>query len=264
MANDPYEALSVAREASAAEIRKAYHKLAKENHPDLRPGDSEAESRFLEAQTAYDIIGDKEKRARFDRGEIDAEGHERVEQPSYRHYAEAGGDHPYHSTDGYADMSGAFSDLFGNAQAGGRTVRMRGGDVRYVFDVDFLDAARGTKSRITMPDGKPLDLAIPAGLGDGQVLRLKGKGVPGLGGGPPGDALVTVQVPTHSLFRRQGRDIHIDLPIALHEAVLGAKVRVPTIDGPVFMNIPKGSNSDTRLRLKGKGIPGGKSGGRGD
>ena len=115
MANDPYEALSVAREASAAEIRKAYHKIAKENHPDLRPGDSEAESRFLEAQTAYDIIGDKEKRARFDRGEIDAESHERVEQPSYRHYAEAGGDHPYHSTDGYADMSGAFSDLFGNA-----------------------------------------------------------------------------------------------------------------------------------------------------
>ncbi|MBT5944378.1 MAG: DnaJ domain-containing protein [Rhodospirillaceae bacterium] len=264
MAKDPYEVLGVARDASADEIRKAYRKLAKENHPDLKPGDPDAQARFLEAQAANDIIGKKEKRARFDRGEIDAEGHERAEQPSYRHYAEAGTDHPYHSADGYADMGDAFSDLFRHAQAGGRTVRMRGGDVRYMFDVDFLDAAQGTKSRITMPDGKTLDLAIPAGLRDGQVLRLKGKGAPGLGGGPAGDALVTVHVRPHSLFHRHGNDIHFELPVALYEAVLGAKVRVPTIDGPVTMNIPKGSNTGGRLRLKGKGVPGGKSGGRGD
>lgn len=264
MAKDPYTVLGVGRDASADEIRKAYRKLAKENHPDLKPGDAAAEARFLKAQAAYDIIGDKDKRARFDRGEIDAEGHERAEQPSYRHYADAGADHPYHSADGFADMGDIFSDLFGHGQSGGRTIRMRGGDVRYSFDVDFLDAAKGTKTRITMPDGKGLDLSIPAGLRDGQVLRLKGKGAPGLGGGLNGDALVTVHVRPHGLFRRQGNDIHIDLPIALHEAVLGAKVRVPTIDGPVSMNIPKGSNAGARLRLKGKGIPGGKSGSRGD
>ncbi|MEP4378923.1 MAG: J domain-containing protein [Alphaproteobacteria bacterium] len=264
MAKDPYQALGVDRTASADEIRKAYRKLAKENHPDLKPGDSAAEARFLEAQAAYDIVGDKEKRAQFDSGEIDAEGHERAEQPSYRHYAEAGADHPYHSADGYADMGDMFSDLFGHAQSGGRTVRMRGGDVRYVYDVSFLDAVRGTKARITMPDGKSLDLTIPAGLRDAQVLRLKGKGAPGLGGGPTGDALVTVHVRPHSLFRRQGNDIHIELPVALHEAVLGARVRVPTIDGPVTMNIPKGSNTGARLRLKGKGVPSGKSGTRGD
>jgi DnaJ-class molecular chaperone len=263
VAKDPYTVLGVSRDASADEIRKAYRKLAKENHPDLKPGDQAAEKRFLAAQAANDIVGNKDKRARFDRGEIDAEGNERVEQASYRHYAEAGADHPYNSTDGYADMGGMFSDLFGRARSGGQTVRMRGGDVRYTFDVDFLDAAGGTKSRITMPDGKALDLAIPAGTRDGQVLRLKGKGAPGLGGGPSGDALVTVNVRPHSLFRRQGNDIHIDLPIALHEAVLGAKVRVPTIDGPVSMNIPKGSNTGARLRLKGKGVPAGKAG-RGD
>ena len=264
MAKDPYEVLGVGRDASADAIRKAYRRLAKENHPDLKPGDSSAEKRFLEAQTAYDIVGDKDKRARFDRGEIDAEGRERAEQPSYRHYADAGADHPYHSADGFADMGDIFADLFGGAQGGERTIRMRGGDARYTFDVDFLDAAKGTKTRITMPDGKALDLTIPAGLRDGQVLRLKGKGAPGLGGGPAGDALVTVHVRPHPLFRRQGDDIHLELPVALHEAVLGSKVRVPTIDGPVTMNIPKGSNTGTRLRLKGRGVAGGKAGARGD
>tara|TARA_R110002110_G_scaffold2756_1_gene13335 strand:+ start:82740 stop:83645 length:906 start_codon:yes stop_codon:yes gene_type:complete len=263
VAKDPYTVLGVSRDASEDEIRKAYRKLAKENHPDLKPGDQAAEKRFLDAQAANDIVGNKDKRARFDRGEIDADGHERVEQPSYRHYAEAGADHPYNSADGYADMGGMFSDLFGQRRSGGQKVRMRGGDVRYTFEVDFLDAARGTKSRITMPDAKALDLAIPAGMRDGQVLRLKGKGSPGLGGGPAGDALVTVHVKPHSLFRRQGNDIHIDLPVTLQEAVLGAKVRVPTIDGLVSMNIPKGSNTGARLRLKGKGVPAGKSG-RGD
>ncbi len=260
----------MARDAPADEIRKAYRKLAKENHPDLKPGDPKAEDRFKEAQAAYDIVGDAEKRARFDKGEIDADGHERPEQQFYRHYADAGADHPYHSADGYADfadLGDVFSDLFGHARqgpGGARTVRMRGGDVRYTFEVDFLDAAKGAKQRLTMPDGRDLDLTVPAGLRDGQVLRLKGKGQPGLGGGPPGDALITVHVRPHKLFRREGNDIHIDLPLGLHEAVLGGKVRVPTIDGPVTMTVKKGANTGDRLRLRGKGMPSGKAGARGD
>jgi len=271
MASDPYAVLGVPKSASADEIRKAYRKLAKKNHPDLNPGDSSAEERFKEAQAAYDIVGNAEKRARFDKGEIDADGQERPEQQFYRNYADAGADHPYHSSDGYADfadMGDAFADLFGHArggpQGGGRTIRMRGGDVRYTFDVDFMGAAKGAKRRITMPDGRGLDLTVPAGLRDGQVLRLKGKGMPGFGGGPAGDALITVHVRPHKLFRREGKDIHIELPVALHEAVLGAKVRVPTIDGSVAMTIPKASNNGDRLRLKGKGFATGKSGVRGD
>lgn len=268
MARNPYIVLGVARDASADEIRKAYRKLATENHPDLKPGDAAAEERFKEAQAAYDIVGDKDKRARFDAGEIDAEGHERAAQPSYRHYAEAGADHPYRSADGYAnfaDFGDVFADLFRReGQGAGGRVRMRGGDIHYSFEVDFLDAAKGGKRRITMPDGKTLDLSIPAGLRDGQVLRLRGKGAPGIGGGPAGDALVSVHIRPHALFRRVGNDIHIDLPAALHEAVLGAKVRVPTVDGPVEMRVPRNSNSGDRLRLKGRGVPGGKAGARGD
>lgn len=271
MANDPYQVLGVAKSASADDIRKAYRKLAKENHPDLNPGDPDAEERFKEAQAAYDIVGKADKRARFDKGEIDADGQERPEQQFYRHYADAGADHPYHSSEGYADfadMGDAFSDLFGHARGGAggsrHSVRMRGGDVRYTFEVPFMEAAKGAKRRITMPDRRDLDLTIPAGLRDGQVLRLKGKGMPGMGGGPAGDALITVHVGTHKTFRREGNDIHIELPVALHEAVLGAKVKVPTIDGTVTMTIPKASNTGDRLRLKGKGLAGGKSGARGD
>lgn len=273
MASDPYKVLGVAKTASADEIRKAYRALAKKNHPDLNPGDRDAEERFKEAQAAYDIVGDAEKRARFDKGEIDADGQERPEQQFYRHYADAGADHPYHSADGYADlgdMGDIFADLFGQARSGGprggaRThhVRMRGGDVRYTFEVDFMDAAKGATRRITMPDGRGLDLSVPAGLRDGQVLRLKGKGMPGMGGGPDGDALITVHVKPHRVFRRDGNDVHVELPVALHEAVLGAKILVPTIDGPVTMTIPRKSNSGARLRLKGKGFPA-KGGKRGD
>lgn len=168
------------------------------------------------------------------------------------------------------DMGDIFADLFGQARSGvprggARThhVRMRGGDVRYTFEVDFMDAAKGATRRITMPDGRGLDLSVPAGLRDGQVLRLKGKGMPGMGGGPDGDALITVHVKPHRVFRRDGNDVHVELPVALHEAVLGAKIRVPTIDGPVTMTIPRKSNSGARLRLKGKGFPA-KGGKRGD
>lgn len=271
MTSDPYTVLGVAKSASAGDIRKAYHKLAKQLHPDLNPGDRDAEERFKEAQAAYDIVGDTDKRARFDKGKIDADGQERPAQQSYRHYADAGADHPYHSADGYADFGDRgdiFSDLFGQARRGGaapgQKVRMRGSDVRYNFEVDFMDAARGVKRRITMPDGRELDLTVPAGLRDGQVLRLKTKGMPGIGGGPNGDALITVHVKTHKLFRREANDVHIELPIALHEAVLGGKVRVPTIDGPVTMTVPKHTNSGDRLRLKGKGFAAGKDSKRGD
>lgn len=269
MARDPYQILGVAKDASDADIRKAYRKLAKENHPDLHPGDKAAEERFKEVQSAYNIVGDKDRRAQFDRGEIDAEGNERAQQSYYyRDYADAGAGHPYHSTGGYsdfADIGDVFEDLFGHARAGqGRAARRRGGDVRYTFSVEFLDAAKGAKRRITMPDGKSLDLSIPAGVRDGQILRLKGKGTPGLGGGEAGDALVEVHVKPHKLFRREGDDVHIELPIALNEAVLGAKVRVPTIDGLVTMTIPANSNSGDRLRLRGKGIPAGNQGKRGD
>ena len=265
MTDDPYKVLGVARDAAADDIRKAYRKLAKENHPDLHPGDTAAEERFKAVAAAYDLLGDPSKRARFDRGEIDAGGQAKPEQQYYRHYADAGAGHPYNSTEGFADFADAgdlFADLFGHARGPGRAggaVRMRGGDARYSFTVDFLDAANGARQRINLPDGAALDLTIPAGVRDGQVLRLKGKGMAGIGGGPPGDALVEVQVRPHKLYRRDGDDIHIELPITLAEAVRGAKIDVPTIGGKVAMTVPKGANSGTRLRLKGKGVAAGKS-----
>lgn len=277
MADDPYKVLGVARDASADEIRKAYRKLAKENHPDLHPGDAAAEARFKAAAAAHDLLGDPEKRALFDSGKIDAGGQERPEQQYYRNYADGGAGHPYHSTEGFADFADAgdvFSDLFGHARAGsgggprggrgGGTIRMRGGDARYGFTVDFLEGVNGAKQRINLPDGSTLNLTIPAGVRDGQVLRLKGKGMPGMGGGPPGDALVEVNIRPHKLFRREGDDIHIDLPVTLSEAASGAKIDVPTTSGSVAMTIPKGSNSGSRLRLKGKGVATGKAGTRGD
>lgn len=275
MADDPYKVLGVAREASTDDIRKAYRKLAKEFHPDLHPGDRAAEERFKAVAAAHDLLGDPDKRARFDSGEIDAGGQERPEQKYYRHYADAGAGHPYHSNEGFADFADigdVFSDLFGHARGAGRaggdesrgTFRVRGGDARYSFAIDFLEAVNGAKRRISLPDGATLDLTIPAGVRDGQVLRLKGKGMAGIGGGPSGDALVEVHVRPHKLFRREGDDIHIELPITLAEAVRGAKIEVPTTSGPVTMTVPKRANGGTRLRLKGKGVATGKSGGHGD
>ncbi len=273
MADDPYKVLGVARSASADDIRKAYRKLAKQFHPDLHPGDAAAEERFKAISAAYDLLGDAEKRGRFDRGEIDASGQERPEQRYYRHYADAGAEHPYHSTEGFADFADVgdiFSDLFGHARRGpgagrhGAAFRMRGADTRYTLAVDFLDAVNGAKRRIGLPDGGALDLTVPAGVHDGQVLRLKGKGMAGVGGGPPGDALVEVEVRPHKLFKRDGDDIHVEVPITPAEAVRGAKIDVPTVGGSVTMTVPKGANSGTRLRLKGKGVMRGGSGQRGD
>lgn len=263
MSEDPYKVLGVARDASPDAIRKAYRKLAKELHPDLHPGDKTAEARFKEVSAAYHLLSDAEKRARFDRGEIDASGQEKApEHPFYRHYAEADPTGRYRSQAAYGDfedVSDIFSSLFGQrgragGGAGGGGFAARGGDLRFHLEVDFLEAANGATRRITLPEGGTLDLTIPAGAKDGTTLRLKGKGAPGVGGGPAGDALVELSVRPHPVFRREGDDIVVELPIGLDEAVLGAKVEVPTIAGRVKMTLRKGANSGDVLRLKGKGI----------
>lgn len=256
-----YKVLGVGADAGTDEIRKAYRTLAKKFHPDLNPGDKAAEETFKKIQAAHAILSDEEKRRQYDAGAIDAQGNER-QHGYYHEYAEGDGAHPYQSDAGYADFSDAFSDLFGARARGGQgsggrgNIRMRGGDVRYTLDISFQEAVLGAKKRVTMPDGKSLDIAIPPGQRDGQLLRLRGKGMPGLGGGAAGDALVEVHVASHRSFRREGNDIHSELPIGLHEAVLGAKVQVPTVGGSVTMTIPKGSNSGDALRLRGKGVPG--------
>lgn len=260
MASDPYETLGVKKTASQDEIRKAYRKLAKKLHPDLNPGDRKAEDEFKSVTAAYDLLGDEDKRARFDRGEIDASGNERPQQRYYRDFQGAdagasayGGGRAYED---FADMTDLFGDIFGsraNARASGG-LRMRGADARYALAVDFLEAVNGATRRITLPDGTALDVSIPPGTEDGQVLRLRGKGGEGLGGGAAGDALIAVEVRPHPFFTRKGDDIEVELPITLAEAVLGARLDVPTPTGPVRMSVPKGSNTGTRLRLKGKGV----------
>ena len=256
MAEELYEVLGVKKDASQTDIRNAYLPLAKKHHPDLNPGDKTSEETFRKVQAAYDILSDKKKRRQYDAGEIDAEGKE-TPRHFYREYAAAGGDQPYSSSAGFDDLGDIFSDLFRTQRHGGENVHVRaqGGDVRYRMEVSFLEAVNGAKKRVTMPDGKTLDITIPPGHRDGQMLRLRGKGMPGLGGGRAGDAYVEVHVKPHRTFRRRGRDILVDLPVALDEAVLGAKVSVPTAGGSVTMTIPPGSNTGDTLRLKGKGVP---------
>ena len=256
MAEELYEVLGVKKDASHEDIRTAYRSLAKKHHPDLNPGDKTSEETFRKVQAAYDILSDKKKRRQYDAGEIDAEGKE-TPRHFYREYAAAGGDQPYSSSAGFDDLGDIFSDLFRTQRHGGENVHVRaqGGDVRYRMEVSFLEAVNGAKKRVTMPDGKTLDITIPPGHRDGQMLRLRGKGMPGLGGGRAGDAYVEVHVKPHRTFRRRGRDILVDLPVALDEAVLGAKVSVPTAGGSVTMTIPPGSNTGDTLRLKGKGVP---------
>jgi DnaJ-class molecular chaperone len=245
----------VNKNSSQAEIQKSYRQLAKKLHPDLNPGNKEAEERFKEVAAAYDLLGDAEKRARFDRGEIDATGAERPQQNFYRDFADHPGS-PYTNDSGFADIAGdedILSQIFG--QGGRANLRMRGSDAHYRLALEFLDAINGGKQQITLPDGATLDVNIPAGTRDGQVLRLRGKGRPGIGGGPPGDAMVEIEVHPHRIFTRKGDDIHVNLPISLGEAVLGGKVKVPTPTGPVTMTVPKWSNTGAVLRLKGKGVP---------
>ena len=266
---DPYKVLGVARDASQDDIRKAYRAAAKETHPDLNPGKPEAEQRFKEINAAYDIVGDAEKRKRFDAGEIDETGAERQpERHFYREYAEADPDTRYSRRnasrgDGQGDFDyDIFADLFRGRGEGGR-FRMPPQDVRYALEVDFLDAVKGARRVIAMPDGKTLDIAIPAGISDGKVLRLKGQGLPG-SDGKTGDAYVEISIKPHPTFKREGQDILSTLPVTLGEALNGARVRVDTVDGPVDLTVPKGVKDGAQLRLRGKGVPRGKDEGRGD
>lgn len=257
--DDLYAVLGVTKSADAGELRAAYRKLAKQSHPDLHPGDSAAEDRFKSISAAYDILGDEEKRGRYDRGEIDATGAEAHPGGFYKQHADAGGPRQYTSSAGhedFADMNDVFADLFsrGGGPQQGRSFSRRGGNVQYALTVEFMDAAKGTKKRITLPNGESLDVSIPEGMADGQTLRLKGKGQPGLGDGPTGDALVTISIKPHRVFKRQDSDILINLPISLPEAVLGERVEVPTLSGAVTMTVPKGASSGAVLRLKGKGL----------
>ena len=267
---NPYQTLGVAPDASQDDIRKAYRKAAKESHPDLNPGKPEAEARFKEINAAYDIIGDADKRKRYDAGEIDEAGHERQpERHFYREYAEAEPNRRYSrrstSSSGQRYSANdfdydAFSDLF-RGRGDDTNFRMPPQDVRYRLEIDFLDAVNGTHKVVAMPDGKTLDITIPSGISEGQVLRLKGQGMPG-SDGKPGDAYVELSVRPHPGFRRDGNDILTTLPVSLGEALNGASIRIDTVDGPVDVKVPKGAKNGAKLRLRGKGVR--SAGGRGD
>jgi len=258
--DDPYKVLGVERTASAEDIRTAYRRLAKQWHPDTNPDKPEAEARFKAISAAYALLSDPEQRARYDRGEIDASGAERRATGGYREWAEAPQGARYRSAPGGFE-SGIFEDdieeFLARAFGGADFRRARGADLRLALRVPFLDAARGAVRQASLPDGRRLEVAIPPGAEDGMVLRLPGQGQAGRDGTPAGDAYVVLEVEPHPLFRREGDDILLDLPVTLKEAVLGAKVEVPTIEGPVTLTIPPHSTEGTRLRLRGRGIRGG-------
>ncbi|MDF2231821.1 J domain-containing protein [Albimonas sp. CAU 1670] len=274
---DPYQVLGVAKTATEKEIRAAWRKLAKATHPDLNPGDAEAEARFKRIGAAWDILGDPQTRARFDRGEIDGAGAETPREEYWRHHAGGPGGERYDASGGYddfADMSEVFAEMFRRRgqQAGGQGPhggpyggphgegrarsgpRMRGGDLRLALEVEFLDAVYGATRRLRLPDGQAFEVTIPAGVREGEVVHLPGQGLPGFNGGPNGDALVEVSIRPHPVFSRDGDDILLELPITLDEAVLGAKVEVPTVTGKVTMTLPAGTSSGKTLRLRGKGV----------
>jgi DnaJ-class molecular chaperone len=271
---DPYRTLNVPRSADQAAIKQAYRKLAKMLHPDRNPGSARAEQRFKEVSQAYDLLSDPVKRAKFDRGEIDAEG-----RPlrTYGGFEFAGDQSAAEGIFGKMfggafgrGFGGTFGEGFGSgrsqfrfddlyreaARAGNARARQarRGADRRYRVEVDFVTAAQGGKQRLYLDDGRAVEVTIPAGAEHGSALRLKGQGQSGSSGGASGDALVEIAIRPHSVFTRQGHDVHVELPISVPEAVLGASVPVPTVDGPVRISVPAGSNSGRTLRLRGRGI----------
>lgn len=276
---DPYATLGVARGATEADIKKAYRKLAKELHPDRNKDNKAASDRFTKVTQAYDLLTDKDKRARFDRGEIDGDGNPTSPFGFGTGGGGAGGFRPGPGGRGGFDMGpegqgGDFSDIFeglfggraggaggGFASGFGRRAQPKGGNVAYRLKVPFEDAATLSPQRIMLADGKTIDLKLPAGVDTGTQMRLSGKGDPGPGGA--GDAIVTVEVQPHRFYTRDGDDVRIDLPINLAEAVLGGKVRVPTVEGAVMLSVPKGATSGKTLRLKGRGFHR-KDGTRGD
>ncbi len=280
---DPYQVLGVSKGASEAEIKSAFRRQAKKLHPDANKHDPKAASRFAELNAAYEIVGDDEKRKAFDRGEIDAEGKPRFQgyegfgaQPGGGFRSGPGGAH-FESfsfgPDGFQRAGGAggsrgggfediLRDMFGGAARGGRGPQFAqedfgapatGQDLHASLTIGLPDAAKGTKARVHLPTGKDVEVKIPAGMLSGQQIRLKGQGWPSATG-KAGDALITVNVAPHPLFKPDGSDLRLDLPITLYEAALGAKVRVPTLDGAVELAIPAGTNSGRTFRLKGKGL----------
>ncbi|PZQ15781.1 MAG: molecular chaperone DnaJ [Ancylobacter novellus] len=262
MPQDPYETLGVPRSATQDDIRKAFRALAKKHHPDLNPGDSAAEEKFKAASAANELLSDPETRARFDRGEIDASGQERAPPGGYRTHAEGSAGRRYArggGPDGEAwsedDLQDIFGSMFGEGRRARSEFKARGQDDQYSLTVSFLDAVNGATRRITLPDGGTLDVRIPVGTEDGRTLRLRGKGGEGWNGGPPGDALITISVEPHPTFTRDGRDIRMELPVGIRDAVLGGRVEAPTPGGTVRLRVPPASDGGTELRLKGRGVP---------
>jgi DnaJ-class molecular chaperone len=278
---DPYAVLGLPKSADAAEIKKTFRKLAKKFHPD-QSKEPKAKERFAEISAAYEILGDEKKRGAFDRGEIDAEGKPRAPsfegfdmghgmgqgfgrrgQPGGGHFEfnfGAGGRGP--GAQGFPgqgfDTADILNDLFGGGPRRGAraSAPARGEDVSVNVTVSLAEAANGAKMHVTLPSGKTLEVGIPAGIEDGKQIRLKGQGSAGpLGMGEPGDAMVTVKIAKHPFLRVEGRDLRLDLPLTLYEAVLGAKVNVPTLDSVVELAVPAGSNGGKTLRLRGKGLP---------
>jgi DnaJ-class molecular chaperone len=253
MADDPYQLLGLKREATPEEIRAAYRKLAKKHHPDLNPGNKAAEETFKKVSAANELLSDPEKRARYDRGEIDESGAEKAPPRGYREYADAGAGERYAHASGFGGEN--FEDLFANIFEARASGPARGRDDRYVLNAAFLDAVTGATRRLTLPDGQVLDVKIPPGTSDGDTLRLRGRGQPGRSGGPAGDALIEIRVAPHPFYQRDGQDIRFELPVTLHEAALGAKITIPTPAGPVAMTLKPGSDTGTELRLRGRGVP---------
>jgi DnaJ-class molecular chaperone len=268
LASDPYQVLGVPRTASADEIRKAFRKLAKANHPDTNPNNKEAEERFKRVSGAFDILGDAAKKKKFDAGEIDADGRETMRgfggaqgpwgAPPGGGFRGGGGTHRAESFEG-VDLGDILGEMFGGrgGRAGGAGggfggFSQRGADVRAALEIDLEEAIRGGKKRIAFSDGRTIDVTIPKGAQEGQTLRLKGQGAPGRSG--PGDAFIELTIAPHPIFRREGEVLVMDVPVTVYDAVLGGKAEAPTPDGPVTLTIPKGANTGTRLRLKGRGL----------
>jgi DnaJ-class molecular chaperone len=266
LAQDPYQELGVSRTASADEIRRAFRKLAKQFHPDKNPGNKTAEERFKRLSAAFDVVGDEDKRKKFDRGEIDADGHE-----VNRGFGGGGGGDPFGRGGGGfggqgagaqfegVDLNDILGEMFGGRGGarggmggGGFGGPAKGADVRAQVAIDLEEAIQGGRKRIAFSDGRTIEVTIPKGAAEGQVLRLKGQGSPGRAG--PGDALIELLIKPHPVFRREGDNLVMDLPVSIPDAVLGAKVEAPTPEGPVTLTVPKGANAGATLRLKGRGL----------